>query len=122
MKTIIISILTFLFTFFYTNGQEPDMSMMFGGGGTVEVADFFEFNSSIDILMTTFDKKGKTNAINMTMLFPEDEKDYFGMEMKASDNSSQEMPPMKMVYDFKKSTNDHHDGQWRTKNRHGHGY
>lgn len=80
-------------------GQEPDYSSMFGG--TVEVADFFEFNSSIDMLMTTYDKKGKTNVINMTMLFPEDEEDYFGMEIKESENAKQEMPQMKMIYDFK---------------------
>lgn len=83
------------------NDQEPDYSKMFGIGGAVEVADFFEFNSSIDMLMTTYDKKGKTNVINMTMLFPEDEEDYFGMEIKDSDNAKQEMPQMKMIYDFK---------------------
>ena len=101
MKKFNILFLVFFFTFFNVNGQDPDMSMFFGSGGSVEVADFFEFNSSIDILMTTYDKKGKTNSINMTMLFPEDEEDYFGMEMKGSDNPKQEMPPMKMIYDFK---------------------
>jgi len=100
MKTFNILLLAFFFTFFNANSQDPDMSMFFGGGGTVEVADFFEFNSSIDILMTTSDKKGKTSAINMTMLFPEDE-EYFGMEMKGGDDPKQEMPPMKMIYDFK---------------------
>ena len=47
MKNIIISILALLFTLFYVNGQDPDMSMMFGSGGTVEVADFFEFSQLV---------------------------------------------------------------------------
>jgi CRISPR/Cas system CSM-associated protein Csm5 (group 7 of RAMP superfamily) len=80
--------------------QEPDMSMLFGGGGTVTVAESFEFNSSIDIVVTTTDKKGNVNKMFMAMLFP-DNQEYFGMEMKGGDDPNQEIPPMKMIYDFK---------------------
>jgi hypothetical protein len=83
-----------------SNDQEPDMSKLFGGGGTVEVAESFEFNSSIDIVVTTTDKKGNVNKMYMAMLFP-DNQEYFGMEMKGGDDPNQEMPPMKMIYDFK---------------------
>ena len=80
--------------------QEPDMSKLFGSmGGSVEVAESFEFNSSIDIVVTTTDNKGKATIMNMTMLFPEDN-EYFGMETKGSDNPKEEIPPMKMIYDF----------------------
>jgi len=80
------------------NDQEPDLMQMFGGG-TVEVAESFEFNSSIDIVVTTTDNKGKATVMNMTMLFPEDN-EYFGMEIKGNDNPKEEIPPMKMIYDF----------------------
>ena len=80
--------------------QEPDMSMLFGGGGKVDVAESFEFNSSIDIVVTTTDKKGKASTMNMTMLFPDNE-DYFGMEVGSQDSKDEQIPPMKMIYDFK---------------------
>lgn len=83
-----------------SDDQEPDMSKLFGSGGSVVVAESFEFNSSIDILMTTTDKKGNPTAMNMTMLFPDNE-EYFGMEMGSSESQNEQMPPMKMIYDFK---------------------
>ena len=80
------------------SGQEPDIMKLFGSG-TVEVKESFEFTSSIDIKVTTTDKKENVTVMTMKMLFPENE-EYFGMEINSPDNTEEQMPPMKMVYDF----------------------
>ena len=80
-------------------GIDAIQNAMFGTSSDANVADKYEFETSVDILLTTKDKKGKATEMNMEMLFTEKDS-YYGIEMKDMSKSGSDAASSIVVFDY----------------------
>lgn len=72
---------------------------MMGTTSDVEVADVYEFTTSVDILITNTDSRGQQTDMKMRMLFPQEES-YYAMELLEVGGNSGETPETVIIFDY----------------------
>ena len=74
------------------------MSMM-ATTSNVEVEDAYNFDSAVDIELTTFNSKKTTSEMSMRMLFPADAS-YYAMEILEIKDSKDDVPASIVIFDY----------------------
>lgn len=83
-------------------GYEALLNSMSGSSSDVEIADVYSFKTSVDIRVTSFDKKQKSSEMNMRMLFPPEESGdpYYAVELLDMQDDDTEVPNNLVIFDY----------------------
>ena len=80
-------------------GYEALLNSMSKSSSDVKVADAYSFSTSVDILITTTDKKQQSSKMNMRMLFPIDDP-YYGIELLDIEGQEGDIPQTLIIFDY----------------------
>jgi len=83
-------------------GYEALLKSMSGSSSDAKIADVYSFKTSVDIRVTSFDKKQKSSEMNMRMLFPPEESGdpYYAVELLDMQEDDTDIPSNLVIFDY----------------------